>query len=134
MKNDETTNEIFPALPLAAWEATKDTLHMWTQIVGKIRLVQTPLINHFWNVPLYVSARGLTTSAMPYERGVFEIEFDFIEHNLVIKTSAGEIKTIRLEPKTVARFYEELLAALRAIGIEPRIRAIPDEIPDPIPF
>jgi len=134
MKNDEPRNEIFPPLPLAEWEATKDTLHLWTQIVGKIRLVQTPLTNHFWNVPLYVSARGLTTSAMPYERGVFEIEFDFIEHNLVIKTSAGEIKTIRLEPKTVARFYEELLATLRDIGIEPQIRAIPDEIPDPIPF
>jgi hypothetical protein len=134
MKNDETRNEIFPPLPLAAWEAAKDTLHMWTQIVGKIRLAQTPLINHFWNVTLYVSPRGLTTSAMPYERGVFEIEFDFIDHNLVVKTSAGEIKTIRLEPKTVARFYEELMTTLRSLGIEPKFRAIPDELPAPIPF
>jgi hypothetical protein len=134
MKNDETRNEIFPSLPLAAWESTKDTLHMWTQIVGKIRLAQTPLINHFWNVTLYVSPRGLTTSAMPYERGVFEIEFDFIDHHLVVKTSAGEIKTIRLEPKTVARFYEELMTTLRSLGIEPKFRAIPDELPAPIPF
>ncbi|HEX8736810.1 MAG TPA: DUF5996 family protein [Pyrinomonadaceae bacterium] len=134
MKNDEMQNEIFPPLPLAAWEEAKDTLHLWTQIVGKIRLARTPLINHFWNVTLYVSARGLTTSAMPYERGVFEIEFDFIEHNLVIKTSNGEIKTLRLEPKTVARFYEELLATLRSLGIEPKLRAVPDEIPEPIPF
>jgi hypothetical protein len=134
MKNDETRNEFFPPLPLAEWEATKDTLHLWTQIVGKIRLVQTPLINHFWNVTLYVSARGLTTSAMPYERGVFEIEFDFIDHNLVVKTSEGEIKTIRLEPKTVAAFYEELMTTLASLGIEPTLRAVPDELPDPIPF
>jgi hypothetical protein len=134
MKNDETRNEIFPPLPLAEWEATKDTLHLWTQIVGKIRLVQTPLINHFWNVTLYVSARGLTTSAMPYEGGIFEIEFDFIDHNLVVRTSNGEIKTIRLEPKTVAAFYEELMATLASLGIETKIRAVPDELPDPIPF
>lgn len=134
MKNAETRNEIFPPLPIGSWEATKDTLHLWTQIVGKIRLVQTPLINHFWNVTLYVSPRGLSTSAMPYERGIFEIEFDFIDHNLVVKTSNGEIKTIRLEPKTVAGFYEELMATLASLGIEPKLRAVPDELPDPIPF
>ncbi len=134
-QNDNQANiEIFPPLKLAEWEATKDTLHLWTQIVGKIRLVQTPLVNHFWNATLYVSARGLTTSAMPYERGVFEIEFDFIDHNLVIKTSEGAIERIRLEPKSVRHFYEEVMTTLHSLGITPKIHAKPDEIPDAIPF
>ena len=130
----QPNSEIFPPLKLADWEATKDTLHLWTQIVGKIRFAQTPLTNHFWNVPLYVSARGLTTTAMPYERGVFEMEFDFIEHNLVVRTSEGEKEKIRLEPKTVARFYEEVRQTLQALGINPKIRNLPDEIPNAIPF
>lgn len=134
IKTNRMTDEIFPPLKLSEWEATKDTLQLWTQIVGKIRLVQTPLINHFWNVTLYVSARGLTTSAMPYENGVFEIEFDFVDHNLVIKTSKGETKTIKLEPKSVKRFYEETLAMLDSLGINPEIRHLPDEIPNAIPF
>ncbi|MGI8883683.1 MAG: DUF5996 family protein [Pyrinomonadaceae bacterium] len=125
---------MFPPLVLAEWQETKDTLHLWTQIVGKIRLAQTPLTNHFWNVPLYVSARGLATSAMPYERGVFEIEFDFIEHNLVIKTSEGAAEKIRLEPKSVARFYEEVMTTLATLGINTEIRNLPDEIPGAIPF
>lgn len=139
MKNSDLVDgranyEIFPPLSLADWEATKDTLHLWAQIVGKIRLVQTPLVNHFWNVPLYVSARGLTTSAVPYERGLFEIEFDFIDHNLVIKTSEGATERISLAPKSVARFYEEVMTTLRTLGIEPGIRNLPDEIPNAIPF
>lgn len=133
-KNNLTNTELFPPIRLAEWEPTKDTLHLWTQIIGKIRLVQTPLINHFWNVTLYISARGLTTSAIPYEKGVFEIEFDFIDHNLVIKTSQGETKTIRLEPKSVARFYEEVMKTLRSLGINCVIHAVPDEIPNAIPF
>lgn len=120
--------------PVTGWLETCQTIQMWTQIVGKIRLVQTPLTNHFWNVPLYVSARGLTTSAMPYEKGVFEIEFDFVDHNLVVETSLGETKTIRLEPKSVARFYEEVMETLGALGINCQIRDVPDEIPDCIPF
>ena len=130
----QATTEIFPPLVLAKWQETKDTLHLWTQIVGKIRLAQTPLTNHFWNVPLYVSARGLATSAMPYERGVFEIEFDFIEHHLVIKTSEGAAEKIRLEPKSVARFYEEVMTTLATLGINTEIRNLPDEIPGAIPF
>lgn len=126
--------EKFPALPLAEWEATKDTLHLWTQIVGKIRLVKTPLVNHFWNVPLYVSARGLTTSAIPFENGVFEIEFDFIKHRLFIKTSEDRSATILLEPKSVADFYAETMQKLTSLGINVEIRAKPDEIPDAIPF
>ena len=133
-QNIQKKTEIFPPLKLADWEATKDTLHLWTQIVGKIRHAQTPLVNHFWNVTLYVSARGLATSAMPYERGLFEIEFDFIDHNLVIKTSAGETKMIRLEPKSVKQFYEEVMQTLRSVGITPEIHTQPDEIPDAIPF
>ncbi len=133
-KIDETSVEIFPPLVLAEWEATKDTLQLWTQIIGKIRLVQTPLVNHFWNVTLYVSARGLTTSAMPYERGVFEIEFDFIDHNLVIKTSEGAVENVRLEPKSVKQFYQEVMQTLQTLGINPEIRNLPDEIPDAIPF
>ncbi|MDQ2746536.1 MAG: DUF5996 family protein [Acidobacteriota bacterium] len=133
-KNIQKTAGQFPSLVLAEWEATKDTLHLWTQIVGKIRLVQTPLINHFWNVTFYVTARGLTTSAMPYEKGLFEIEFDFIEHKLVIKTTEGTVKIIRLEPKSVKRFYEDVMNALRSVGITPEIRNMPDEIPNAIPL
>lgn len=133
-KTDSTNSEIFPPLSLAEWQDTKDTLHLWTQIVGKIRLVQTPLTNHFWNVALYVSSRGLTTSAMPYANGFFEIEFDFVEHNLVIKVDDGTKKTIRLEPKSVAKFYEEVLSELHSLKIEVEINGKPDEIPDAIPF
>ncbi len=132
--NNQTNSEIFPPLKLADWEATKETLHLWTQIIGKIRLVQLPLVNHFWNTTLYISARGLTTAAMPYERGVFEIEFDFIDHQLVIKTSEGAIKTIALEPKSVKQFYAEVLATLGSLGVHPEIVAKPDEIIDAIPF
>jgi hypothetical protein len=107
---------------------------MWTQIVGKVRLEQTPLVNHYWNVPLYVSARGLTTTAMPYGDTFFEMEFDFIDHRLVIDRSDGATKHIALEPKSVATFYDETMAALRELGMEVNIWKTPVEIPDPIPF
>ena len=94
----------WPSLPLEDWEPTRATLHMWTQIVGKIRLTQTPLVNHWWNVPLYISSRGLTTTAMPYGSIHFEMEFDFIDHNLVIKCSDGALRTVKLSPKSVADF------------------------------
>ncbi len=86
--------DAWPALPLAAWSDTRDTLHMWTQIVGKVRLALSPRVNHWWEVPLYVTARGMTTSPIPYAGGVFEIQFDFIDHQLVIETSAGDLKTL----------------------------------------
>jgi hypothetical protein len=124
----------WPALPLEAWQETRDTLHMWTQIVGKVRLALSPLINHWWEVPLYISARGLTTSAIPYDRGIFEVEFDFIEHNLVIRTSEGAIKKIPLAPRTVADFYTEFMAALESLGIGVKIWHMPVEIPNPIAF
>jgi hypothetical protein len=108
---------------------------MWTQVVGKIRLRQTPLVNHWWNVPLYVSARGLTTSAMPYRDGrIFEIEFDFIEHQLLIKCSDGSTTSLALRPQSVADFYAEVMSALRGLGLEVRIWTMPVEIPNPIRF
>ena len=126
--------ETWPALPLEEWEDTRATLHMWTQIVGKIRLEQTPLVNHWWNVPLYVSARGLTTTAMPYEERNFEMEFDFVDHFLVIKCSDGASASVVLEPKSVATFYKQTMATLRSLGLELKIWKMPVEIPDPIPF
>src|SRR5579863_3521342 len=92
------SSETWPDLPLAAWADTYATLHMWTQIVGKVRLALSPQLNHWWEVPLYISARGLTTSPIPYGKGIFEIEFDFIDHRLNVATSWGDTKSIRLEP------------------------------------
>ena len=124
----------WPELPLAAWQDTYDTLHMWTQIVGKIRMTLTPLINHYWNATLYVSARGLTTSAIPYARGIFEIEFDLIGHKLVIQTSEGDIRMLDLAPRTVADFYAEVMSTLAGLHIDVKITAHPDEVANPIPF
>src|ERR1041385_3138621 len=127
-------SDAWPALPLEESKDTCATLHMWTQIVGKIRLVQTPLVNHWWNVPLYVSARGLTTTVMPYNEIFFEMEFDFIDHRLLIECSHGATATVALEPKSVEKFYRETMAALRDVGVEVNIWKMPVEIPDPIPF
>ncbi|MDQ2977176.1 MAG: DUF5996 family protein [Acidobacteriota bacterium] len=125
----------WPELKFSEWKDTLATLHMWTQVVGKIRLRQTPLVNHWWNVPLYVSARGLTTSAMPYRDGrVFEIEFDFINHQLRIECSDGTIKTLPLRPQSVADFYAEVRSALQELGIDIKIWTMPVEVPDPIRF
>jgi Family of unknown function (DUF5996) len=126
--------ECWPALPLQSWESTRFTLHMWTQIVGKVRLALTPMVNHWWNVPLYVSARGLTTSSMPYRDLVIEIEFDFISHQLILRKSDGNSASIALAPKSVADFYGEFFAMLRAQGIDVKIWKMPVEIADPIPF
>ena len=124
----------WPALPLAAWEPTRATVHMWTQIVGKIRLALTPYLNHWWQVPLYVGARGLSTSAIPHAGGSFEMLFDFVGHELVIAKSDGVTLTLPLAPKSVAAFYAELMAALRELGIAVEIWPMPVEIPNPIRF
>ncbi|TNY38031.1 DUF5996 family protein [Thermomonospora catenispora] len=124
----------WPRLRTAEWTETRDTLHMWTQIVGKIRMVRTPPLNHWWHVTLYVGPRGLTTSAIPCERGLFEIEFDFLDHRLLIRVSDGEVRRLALEPMPVARFYAEVMAALRELGIPTRIRARPNEVERAIPF
>jgi hypothetical protein len=107
---------------------------MWTQIVGKVRLALSPYLNHWWEVPLYVSARGLTTSPIPYGAGIFEVEFDFIEHVLRIETSAGETEVLELEPRSVADFYREFIASLKSLGIDVKIWPMPVEIPNPIRF
>ncbi len=128
------TLETWPALPLKDWKDTYATLHMWTQIVGKIRLAQTPPLNHWWNVTLYTTSRGLTTSAMPYEDRFFEIDFDFIDHKLLIKTSDGSSKTLRLQRRSVAEFYRELIDALQSLGCPVTIWTKPVEVPERIPF
>jgi hypothetical protein len=127
-------NENWPALPLEEWKPTYQTLHMWAQIVGKIRLGLAPRQNHWWNVALYVSARGLTTSAIPLHDQVFELEFDFLSHRLEVRTSSGGSGAIALQPKSVAAFYHETFAMLRKCGIETEINSKPQEIANPIPF
>jgi hypothetical protein len=130
-------NSKHPALPelsLASWQGTYATLHMWTQIVGKVRLALSPLINHWWEVALYVNARGLTTSAIPYGDGIFEVQFDFIDHKLTIETSWGDSKGMALKPQSVADFYAEFMSALKSLGMEVKIWSMPVEVPDPIPF
>jgi hypothetical protein len=124
----------WPSLLLAEWEPTRATLHMWTQIVGKLRLALSPRINHWWQVPLYVSARGLTTSAIPYGDQVFEAEFDFAGQNLEIRKTGQATTAVHLYRRSVADFYHEVMAALRTIGIEVKIWPTPVEIANPIPF
>ena len=125
--------QYWPALPLEEWEATYRTLHMWTQIVGKIRLALTPLENHFWNVALYVSPRGLTTAPIPYRGRTFEIQFDFVNHRLELRTEDRD-RALVLAPKSTAAFYRELFALLRDAGIDVQINPKPQEVPNPIPL
>ena len=124
----------WPELPYAAWRDTYATLHLWTQIAGKIRLSLTPWLNHSWHVVLYVSPRGLTTSPIPYGHRSFELEFDFLRHLLVVSTDDGARQEIALYPRTVADFYAELMTALSGLCIAVRIHETPNEIPDAIPF
>jgi hypothetical protein len=124
----------WPPLPYSAWKATCDTLHLWTQIVGKIRLNLTPWLNHSWHVPLYVTARGLSTSVIPYRGENFEIRFDFIDHTLDIETSGGQRRRIRLMPESVCDFHAAVMKALTDLGIEVQITERPCEIPDAISF
>jgi hypothetical protein len=122
----------WPAMPLDQWQPTRDTVHLWTQIVGKTRLALGPPLNHWWGCALYVTARGLTTSLMPYAGA--EIEFDFTGHELIIATTAGAIRRIKLEPRTVADFYAEYRSQLADLGIDVAISAMPNEISGAIPF
>jgi hypothetical protein len=126
--------ELWPALPWNEWKDTAATLHMWMQIVGKTRLVFTPLENHWWNVPFYVTPRGLSTSSMSCHDLLFDIEFDFVEHRLQVRVTSGETKSIALRPQSVAAFYGEYLSLLRSFGIDVKINPKPVEIADPIPF
>jgi hypothetical protein len=129
-----TCSEDWPKLPLDEWRNTYTTLHLWTQVVGKIRLAQALMINHWWQVPLYVTCRGLTTSPIPYGARTFQIDFDFIDHGVAIRTSDGATETLPLQPRSVAEFYDEMMDRLSALGLTVRIWTKPDEIPNPIPF
>lgn len=134
-QSPQTTNgEIWPALPIQEWEDTLATLHMWTQIVGKIRLALAPHINHWWQVPLYVSSRGLTTSAMPYDAQLLTLEFNFLDHVLEIGTSSGLEEKVQLASRSVADFYEEVMAKLQKVGMPVQIFARPVEVAEAIPF
>jgi hypothetical protein len=124
----------WPSLPLAEWQNTLNTLHRWTQIVGKTRLALAPPVNHWWHVALYLSSRGLTTSPMPYGSRTLEVEFDFVDHNLVVRTSEGATRAIALVPRTVADFYREYTDLLGSLGLRPRIRPVPSEMADTLPF
>jgi Family of unknown function (DUF5996) len=126
--------ECWPELPLDSWKDTYATLHMWTQIVGKVRLTLTPLVNHWWNIPLYVTAQGLTTSRIPYGNRSFEIWFDFIRHQLVLETNDGRREALPLGPRSVADFYLDFMKMLRSAGINIKIWHMPVEIANPIPF
>ena len=129
-----TTQDQWPALPLEKWKDTYATLHMWVQIIGKIRLVQTPLINHWWNTTLYATPRGLTTSAMPYGTRTFQIDFDFLDHQLRIETSHGEKRSLALKPQSVADFYRDTMEALRSLDMAVNVWTMPVEVEDRTPF
>jgi Family of unknown function (DUF5996) len=127
-------NARWPELAYTRWRDTAVTLQLWTQIVGKVRLALTPWINHSWQVPLYVTARGLSTSPIPVGSEIFELEFDFVEHRLAARASSGENQALALEPQSVADFYHGVMALLSGFGVEVAINQNPNEVPDPIPF
>jgi hypothetical protein len=124
----------WPELPLSAWTDTCDTLQLWTQIVGKVRIAQTPLVNHWWNATFFVTARGLVAPAMPYRGGTFDVVFDFASHRLYIATSDERTESFALQPMTVADFYAAFMDRLRGLGIDVRIWTMPSEIENAIPF
>ncbi|MGW5071672.1 DUF5996 family protein [Rhodococcus sp. NPDC004095] len=134
MTDRHPSEPAWPSLRVEDWTATRDTLHMWTQIVGKIRLALSPMINHWWQVTLYVSARGLSTGAIPYGTRVLDIEFDFVDHLLRMRTSDGGLAEVALEPKSVSEFYFQTIRALSGMGVEVHIRATPNEVETAIPF
>jgi hypothetical protein len=129
-----TTVMQLPELAWPRWQDTNATLHLWTQIVGKIRLTLTPWTNHSWHTTLYVTARGLTTSTIPYEKGSFQIDFDFADHVLLIQKSGGALRSVELKPRTVADFYRALMQALEQLDIRVQIHRKPNELPDPVAF
>jgi hypothetical protein len=134
MSAADSRGVLWPSLPLGAWSDTCATLHMWTQIVGKIRLTQTTWTNHSWHVTLYVTSTGLTTSPIPYGTRTFEITFDFVAHELRIRTTDGGHGRVPLEPQSVATFYRRLMEVMNALGLPVGIHARPNEVADAIPF
>jgi len=134
MRSGASDSEALPALPFDSWKDTLGTLHMWAQIVGKVRLKLCPLVNHWWNVPFYVTAGGMTTSAMPYGQRDIEVRFDFIDHKLTIESSDGRVVTTALVAESVAEFYKKFMAALGELGVSVHIWTLPCEVPNPTPF
>ncbi|HEX3630816.1 MAG TPA: DUF5996 family protein [Candidatus Dormibacteraeota bacterium] len=124
--------EPWPALPYDEWSETCDTLHLWTQIVGKVKLALCPFLNEYWQVAFRLTARGMTTGPIPYRGRSFEITFDFIDHNLFLQTSDGQVKALALTSRPVADFYVDFMDVLAAAGIEVKINTMPTEVPDPI--
>src|SRR5688572_18276534 len=131
---DAASSGTWPALVYRDWQPTCETLHRWTQIVGKIRLAQTPWQNHSWHATLYVTARGLTTSPIPYQARSFQIDFDFVEHALLIHADDGAARTLPLRAESVAAFHARLFDALGALGLHVTINGRPNEVTDPTPF
>jgi hypothetical protein len=134
MRSEASDYEALPALPFDSWRETFETLHMWTQIIGKVRLKLCPLVNHWWNVPFYVTARGMTTAAMPYQQRDIEARFDFIEHKLTLESSEGRVTTMALTAQSVAEFYKKFMAALSELDVSVHIWTMPSEVPNPTPF
>src|SRR5438270_5186974 len=134
MGNSGASSSVWPELNYADWKETCATLHMWTQIVGKIRLTLTPWTNHSWHVTLYLTARGLTTSPIPHGSGTFEIRFDFIDHQLHILKSDGGLRSVELKPRSVADFYKAVMTALDELKLPVKINVVPNEVADAIPF
>ncbi len=134
MSTTNNHDKLWPSLPLEEWQETCDTLHMWSQIIGKIRLGLAPMVNHWWQVAFYITSRGFTTSPMPYNSRIFQIDFDFIDHSLEIYTDKGDRQSIKLEPKSVAQFYKEIMDALRSLGVSVSIWTTPVEVEDRTPF
>jgi hypothetical protein len=130
----DTTNAAWPAIPLAEWSDTFATLHRWLQIAGKIRLAQSPWVNHSWNATLYLTPRGLATGPVPHGPRSFQIEFDFVAHRVAITSSDGSDASIELEPQTVAEFHRRLLEAMRGLGLPVSLHGKPNEVEEPIPF
>src|SRR5689334_15126749 len=128
----DAANATWPALPLAAWQGTYQTLHMWMQIVGKVRLALSPPVNHWWAVTLYVTPRGLTTSPIPYGTRTFAVTFDFLDHTLRVRTSDNMTRTMALSARAVADFYAEFMSTLDALGMPVTINPVPQEVPNPI--
>jgi hypothetical protein len=128
------SREDWPELPYEAWQPTRDTLHMYLQIVGKLRLALAPMEPQWGQVPLYVTARGLNTSPIPHPSGVFDVDVDLVEHVVSVRMVRGDVSRIRLEPRSVADFYRELMEALTDAGVRVTITETPSEVPDPIPF
>jgi Family of unknown function (DUF5996) len=126
--------DLWPGLPYGEWRETLATLHMWTQVVGKVRLAQSPYVNHWWQVPLYVTPSGLTTSPVPYGPRTFQIDFDLVDHRLVIETNDGDARSLELAARTVADFHAEFMSGMRALGLDVKIWTTPVEVADPIPF